>query len=79
MLGNLEEVKKAKAQIIEGSLTLWNTRLEALQKTGNIKDLLQHLGSPVEWSDNCGCNVQCGSLQGSLDQEVVNPVVKKRL
>lgn len=77
MLENLEEVKKAKAQIMEGALTIWNTRLEALQKTGNLQVLLQHLGSPVEWSDNCGCNVQCESFYGSLDQQSVNPAVKK--
>lgn len=56
MLVNLEEVKKDKVQIIESSFTLWNTRLEALKKAGNMKDLIQHLGTPVEWSDNCECN-----------------------
>lgn len=57
MLVNLEEMKKAKAQIIEGSLTLWNTRFEALQKAGNMEDIIQYMGVPVEWSDNCECNV----------------------
>jgi len=57
MLVNPEEMKKAQTQTFEGSLTLWNTRFEALQKAGNMKDLIQHLGTPVEWSDNCECNI----------------------
>ena len=57
MLVHLEDVKKTKAQIIERPLTLWNTRLEAIKKAENMKDSIHHLGTPVEWSDNCECNV----------------------
>lgn len=57
MLVSLEEMKKSNAPTLKGAMTLWNTRLEALQKAENMKDLIYHLGTPVEWSDNCECNV----------------------
>ena len=57
----LKEVQGAKKQIVEGSLIIWNARLESLVQSGDLKGALQHLHSPVEFGDNCGCNSGCGS------------------
>lgn len=73
MFEKIEEIKKAKSQIVEGSLTIWNARLEALERAGNIKGALDQMISPVEVGifDNCGCNSPCGSgLENILPQEM---------
>ena len=55
-----EDALKAKRQVVEGRLTLWNTRLEALMEAGRIDDALEQLRAPLTAEDinNCGCNVQ---------------------
>jgi hypothetical protein len=62
---NVEKAAKAKQQIVEGSLVIWNTRLETLVDTGDVKAALDQLRSPIEdvadVANNCGCNVQCGA------------------
>ncbi|MEN2775303.1 hypothetical protein [Acetivibrio clariflavus] len=57
MLVNFDEMKKVDTPAIKGAITLWNTRLEAMKKAENMKDLICYLGTPVEWSDNCEGNV----------------------
>ena len=72
----LQEVFKAKQQIVEGSLTIWNARLETLAQAGDLKGLLDQMKSPVEPvadQGNCG-NCVCGAEMG---KEFVQPVTKK--
>ncbi|AEV68281.1 hypothetical protein [Acetivibrio clariflavus] len=57
MLVNFDEMKKVDTPAIKSAITLWNTRLEAMKKAENMKDLICYLGTPVEWSDNCEGNV----------------------
>ncbi len=58
----IAELVKAKANIIEGSQSIWNVRLETLVRNGSLRDVLDHLKSPIEdVANNCGCNVQCGA------------------
>lgn len=65
---------EAKRQIIDAQTVLWNTRLEALAESGDVKSVLDHLQSPIEDNiDNCGCNVQCGALQDAVGGRVSNP------
>ncbi len=59
MFEKIEEIRKAKNQIVDGSLTIWNSRLDALIKAGDIRGAIDHIGSPVERSDNCGCGNNC--------------------
>lgn len=73
MFEKIEEIKKAKSQIIEGSLTIWNARLDALSRAGDIKGALNQLVSPIEAGifDNCGCNSPCSAgLESFLPQEM---------
>ena len=65
---NLEEIKKANRQITDGKSTIWNARLDALAKTGDVKGFLDHLGT-VASNGNCTCN--CGARLGF--DEVINP------
>ena len=58
---SLEEVMKAKQQIIGGKLTIWNERLRILQQAGKWERLVDHLNSSLDDINNCGCNVQCGA------------------
>lgn len=54
----LEMIKEGKRQIVEGSLTIWNARMEALAELGYDEDFINHLGSPADdvmWKDVCGC------------------------
>lgn len=69
---NLEEIKKAKSKIVEGALTIWNARLEALVRAGDIRAALNQMISPVEYGDNCDCNGSCGAelLQRELQTQV---------
>lgn len=56
----LDEIFKAKQQIVEGSLTIWNERLTALVQSGDVKGALDAMLAPVEgFLDNCGCNSPC--------------------
>ncbi len=76
---NLDVVKKAKGQILEGSLTIWNARLEALIETGDVRAAIDHLRSPVEWGDNCTCgnNCRCGGGAAPFE-DVVQPAQQFR-
>ena len=68
MIEKIEEIKKAKAQIVEGSLTIWNARLEALERMGDITRALDQMISPAEagFFDNCGCNSPCGAQAATI-------------
>jgi hypothetical protein len=60
----LKQAVEAKKLILEGQMTLWNTRLESLISSGDLRAALDQLRAPLEDSiDNCGCNVQCGGFQ----------------
>ncbi len=75
MIERVDEVKKAKAQIVEGSLTIWNARLDTMVRAGDLRSALAHVVSPIEWGDNCGCNVQCGGemLRNELIEQMKLP------
>ena len=60
MADEFAELKAAKAKILEGQLTFWNARLDALNRTGDLKAVIDHMKSPAEGGDNCGCNSACG-------------------
>lgn len=64
----LSEILKAKQQIVEGSLTIWNERLTALVQSGDVKGALDQLLAPAEgFLDNCGCNDgNCGCDPAAL-------------
>lgn len=74
MIEKIEDVKKAKTQIVEGSLTIWNARLDILQRMGDIKGALSQLVSPIERvadQGNCGgCNCGAGGLETILPEEL---------
>jgi hypothetical protein len=60
----LGELASAKKQVTDGSLVIWNARLEALINAGDLRGALDQLVSPVErGADNCDCgnNCKCGS------------------
>lgn len=59
MIDNINEVKAAKAKIVEGSLTIWNARLDSYLKSGDTNSAINHLKSPVEFGDDCSCNKSC--------------------
>ncbi len=66
----VERTVGAKRQVVEGSLELWNARLDLLRSVGDIRGILDHLRSPVEpVADNGNCgNCACGgeALGGEL-------------
>jgi hypothetical protein len=64
----LEAIKTAKKEIVDGSLVIWSARLETFSNAGNLQGFLEAMQSPVEAADinNCGCNVQCGSVAAEL-------------
>ena len=47
----IQELKDAKQKITEGSLTLWNARLDALIAGGYSGELINHITAV----DICGC------------------------
>lgn len=54
----LHALKEAKKKISEGSLVIWNTRLDALAAAGSTEDLINFAGTAPEWHgwvDICGC------------------------
>ena len=68
----LESVKAAKKQIVEGSLTIWNARLDELAEGGHTKDLIDFVGSSVDdaaLTNICGCpepgSPKCGCKCGN--------------
>ena len=66
----LNKAVAAKRQVVEGSIELWNARLELLQSIGDIRSIVDHLKTPVEpIADNgyCGgCNCGAESLPGEI-------------
>jgi hypothetical protein len=72
MIDKVEEIKKAKSQIVQGSLTIWNARLDALQRSGDLYGALEQLITPAEAGifDNCDCNHKCGSIDTPLPKEL---------
>lgn len=60
----LKKVSDAKQASIEGRLSLWNLRLDALTASGAGPAVLDSITDALEDTiNNCGCNVQCGALQ----------------
>ena len=47
----VKEIKDAKLKVVEGSLTLWNARFDALKEAGYTVDLINH----IALTDICGC------------------------
>ncbi len=47
----VQAIKLAKQKVVEGSLTLWNARLDALVEGGYTGELINHLTAV----DICGC------------------------
>lgn len=62
MFEKMDEVKKAKAQIVEGACMIWNARLDMLVNSGNLTGTLDQLNRAVETGDNCSCNSGCGAM-----------------
>ncbi|MEL7091610.1 MAG: hypothetical protein AAFN94_07750 [Pseudomonadota bacterium] len=57
-------VTEAKKASLEGRLSLWNLRLDALSAQGAGPAVLDAITDTLEDTiNNCGCNVQCGALQ----------------
>lgn len=58
----LELIAKAKQQIADGSLMIWNERLATLVRAGDVAGAIAQLAAPIEnWGDNCGCGNNCPS------------------
>ena len=57
----LEKVIEAKRKIVEGSLTIWNARLETVAKAGDYREVLQAAMSAIETGEGngCPCNGNC--------------------
>lgn len=69
----LAEVKEAQEKIAQGQLTLWNTRLETLNKIGDSRGVIDHIMTPLAGIvDNCDCH--CGGAD--VMQERINPAAK---
>jgi len=75
MIERMEEIKKAKSQIVEGALTIWNARLEALVRAGDLRGALNQMIKPVELADNCSCGNNCGCA-AEFEQELAQKVSK---
>lgn len=60
----LGEIVGAKRQIVEGSMTLWNARLEALIAAGDMRGALAQMLRAAEEANNCGCNNGCDRVVG---------------
>lgn len=50
----VKEIKEAKRKIVDGGLTIWNTRLDMMFAAGRLKDILDHIGSPADGDDPDG-------------------------
>ena len=68
---SIDSVKQAKAQIAEGSLTIWNARLDAMISAGDVTAAIAHMRSPIERTgDQCDCGCGQGLL---LPQALTTP------
>jgi anaerobic selenocysteine-containing dehydrogenase len=62
---NLKRIFEAKQKILEGSLTIWNERVVALSRAGDLQSYLDAIKDSTEppipeVTNNCnGCNVNC--------------------
>ncbi|MGX9728943.1 MAG: hypothetical protein ACTFAK_16995 [Candidatus Electronema sp. VV] len=56
----LRELVEAKKKILEGSLTIWNARLETHVTAGNYEKMLEVLKSAVEDTNNGSCPAGSG-------------------
>lgn len=70
----LQAIKAAKKKMVDGSLTIWNARLDALHDAGLSQEVINHIGSPADsaWTDICGCpgpgSPKCGcGLDNPID------------
>jgi pentatricopeptide repeat protein len=73
MIEKLEEIKAARAKIIEGGLTIWNARLDMYSRSGDMKkldEMLRHAAQ--EDGYNCDCNCRPTALLSDVMQEKVN-------
>jgi hypothetical protein len=54
----LEEIKTAKKKVVDGSLTLWNARLDELVEGDYNRDFINFIGGSVDnvaLTNICGC------------------------
>lgn len=54
----VEALKEAKKKVVDGSLVIWNARLEALAEGRFEKDLINFIGTAVDsigLTNVCGC------------------------
>jgi hypothetical protein len=72
-----KKVTAAKRQTVDGSLELWNARLELLSDAGDIRAIVDHLKSPAEpVADNGNCG-NCGCGLESVGSEVLGGGLKR--
>lgn len=63
MIAKVADVKAAKAKMVEGALTIWNARLDAMLEAGNVQGAIDHMAAPAEdVINNCDCNTSCGGV-----------------
>jgi hypothetical protein len=76
----IEKAASAKRSVVEGSLEIWNTRLEILRSAGDIRGLLEVLKDPVEpYADNGNCGgCNCGAEQLGTDLSLAGPATPKK-
>ncbi|CEA13201.1 hypothetical protein [Methanobacterium formicicum] len=73
-----KEILEAKRNIVEGSLTIWNARMEVLRTTGDIQGFLTHIATPIEpVADGSGCDCNCGGELGSITD--MPPIDQKKV
>lgn len=69
----VKKVTDAKQASIEGRLSLWNLRLEALTASGAGPAVLDSITDALEDTiNNCGCNVQCGALKEQVSLQAAS-------
>lgn len=70
------DVRTAKAKIAEGALTIWNARLDLLERIGDAKAIYNHLVSPIDpVADGSGCDCGCGA-QFRPEEMLGNPAAR---
>jgi len=73
----LRKVAEAKKRVFDGQMTIWNTRIEALLDTGDVRAATDAMSAPVDLaSNNCDCNSPCDALAGAGGR-LVNPAVTR--
>ncbi len=76
----IQKAASAKRSVVEGSLEIWNTRLEILRSAGDIRGLLDVLTDPVEpYADNGNCGgCNCGVEQLGTDVSLPSPATRTK-